>query len=88
MKDMRNRDEGDKGAILNACSQEEEERIRQEEEEERLRLEEEEKKKKKPKRELKWPYAKKKEEIKKVAKMRIRFKHFCKWAEFEQVNWS
>jgi len=64
---------------------EEEERIRQEEEEERLRLEEEEKKKKKPKRELKWPYAKKKEEIKKVAKMRIRFKHFCKWAEFEQV---
>lgn len=64
---------------------EEEERIRQEEEEERLRLEEEEKKKKKPKRELKWPYAKKKEEIKKVAKMRIRFKHFCKWAEFEQI---
>ena len=62
--------------------QEEEERLR-EEEEERLRLEEEEKKKKKPKRELKWPYAKKKEEIKKVAKMKIRYKHFCKWEEFE-----
>jgi len=65
---------------------EEEERIREEEEEaERLRLEEEEKNKKKPKRELKWPYAKKKEEIKKVAKMRIRYKHFAKWEEFEQA---
>jgi len=63
--------------------EEEKERLRLEEEEaERLRQEEEEKRKKKPKRELKWPYAKKKEEIKKVAKMRIRFKHFAKWVEF------
>ena len=67
--------------------QEEEERLREEEEEaERLRLEEEEKNKQKPKRELIWPYARKKEEIKKVAKMRIRMKHFAKWVEFEQVT--
>ena len=68
-------------------SQKEEERLREEEEEaERLRLEEEEKNKEKPKRELIWPYAKRKEEIRKVAKMRIRMKHFCKWEEFEQVS--
>ena len=47
---------------------------------------EEEKNKKKKKRELKFPEGKKKEEIKKIAKMRIRFKHFCKWAEFEKVS--
>jgi len=46
---------------------------------------EEEKNKKKKKRELKFPEGKKKEEIKKIAKMRIRFKHFCKWAEFEKA---
>lgn len=84
-----------------AAKREEEERQRLEEErlaeekrkaeqalEEARRLAEEAKKKKKPKRELTWPVYKKKEEIKKLAKMKNRYKRFIKWEEFEKVMWA
>jgi len=70
---------------------EEEERKAAEEEEARRKAEEEEeaeKRKKKKKRELTWPEYKKKEDLKKLAKMKNRFKRFVKWEEFQQVMWA
>ena len=60
----------------------EEERRRKAEEEE----EEEAKKAKKAKRELNWPVYRKKEDLKKLAKMKNRYKRFVTWDEFQQAR--
>lgn len=71
-------------------AREEEERLEAErkEEEERINAEEEEMKKKKTKRQLTWPVYKKKEQLKKLAKMKNRFKRFVTWEEFQSVLWA
>ena len=69
--------------------EEEEKRLAAEEEEKKRKAqeEEEEKKKAKPaKRQLTWPIYKKKEDLKKLAKMKNRYPRFVTWDEFQQVR--
>merc|ERR1719193_1528726 len=78
------------------AKEEEEERLEEERLEETRRatqwealkaLEQEEGKRKK-KRELTWPVYKKKEDLKKLAKMKNRYKRFVTWDEFVTVIWA
>merc|ERR1719193_248694 len=78
------------------AKEEEEERLEEERLEETRRatqwealkaLEQEEGKRKK-KRELTWPVYKKKEDLKKLAKMKNRYKRFVTWDEFVTVKWA
>jgi len=81
----RQREEAERRAAAEAAAREEEEEKRRKEEEEKEKAAKE---ANKSKRQLTWPHYHKKEDLKMLAKMKNRFKHFITWDEFQEVLWA